>query len=170
VSDRSRRRGGDGARALALVAALFVLLAGCGADDDGDEDGDTAATVATPAAPPTETAPAPNAGVRNDEQLIRIAIEGALASGEPAKACGLFVTDDYLTDTYGDRAGCEAAQPGGAAQSVKVSGIAVEGDEATAVAVPSGGPSNGERLEVSLVREGGGWKLDALKSNVPVGP
>jgi hypothetical protein len=35
---------------------------------------------------------------------------------------------------------------------------------------PSGGVYDGERITVSLVREGGEWKIDALHSNVPVGP
>ena len=39
---------------------------------------------------------------------------------------------------------------------------------ATARAVPSGGPSDGERIKVELVRRGGVWKVDSLRSNAPV--
>jgi hypothetical protein len=172
VPDRHRHRRRDGARALALVAVLFVAIGGCGGDD-GDDDGDgEAATVASETAAQTQPAPtATAAGAQSDEQLIRAAIEGALASGDPAKACDRFVTEAYVVTAYGDRAGCDAAvTSGGSATSVKVSAIAVSGETGTAVAVPTGGPSNGERLDVSLIREGDVWQVDSLRSNVPVGP
>jgi hypothetical protein len=35
--------------------------------------------------------------------------------------------------------------------------------------VPTGGPYDGERITVSLVRDPR-WAVDQLKSNVPVGP
>jgi hypothetical protein len=156
---------------VALVTVLFLAIGGCGGDDGDDNGGGEAATVASETAAQTQPAStATPASAQSDEQLIRAAIEGALASGDPARACERFVTEAYVVTTYGDRAGCDAAVPSGAARSVKVSAIAVSGDTATAVAVPSGGPSTGERLDVSLVREGDVWKVDALRSNVPVGP
>jgi len=53
---------------------------------------------------------------------------------------------------------------------VKVTKIEISGDKATAKAVPTGGPSGGETIEVKLVRQGGIWKVDSLHSNAPVGP
>ena len=86
-------------------------------------------------------------------------------------ACGFFVTDRYLQTTYGTRRGCiRALVPGSAAGSVKVSHVAVEGDRATARAVPHGGPSSGETITVRLVKTGSVWKIDSLRSNAPVGP
>ena len=38
------------------------------------------------------------------------------------------------------------------------------------VAVPEGGPSSGEKLEISLVLDHGAWRIAAIHSNVPVGP
>lgn len=170
VLGRTRRHGGDGARAVALVAASLIAVAGCGGDDDGGEP--EPAPVTTGTAPPTQSAPTqPATTGESDEQLIRAAIEGALASGDPSRACDRSVTQAYVVSVYGDRAGCDAAQAsGGAAKSVRASGIAISGDEATAVAVPAGGPSNGESLDVSLVREGETWKVDSLRSDIPVGP
>jgi hypothetical protein len=171
VRERPSRRAGDGAGAVALLAAGALVLGGCGGDDDG-ESAPTAGVETTPtvSAPPARQQPTDQGP--SDEQLIRSAIEAVLASGDPAAACDQFATEAFVRMAYGDRAGCEAAlaSPGGAARSVEVSEIAISGESATAVAVPSGGPSSGERLEVAVVREGGTWKVDALRSNVPVGP
>ena len=48
--------------------------------------------------------------------------------------------------------------------------MAVDGDRATARAIPRGGPSSGETITVRLVKTGGVWKVDSLRSNAPVGP
>jgi hypothetical protein len=53
---------------------------------------------------------------------------------------------------------------------VEVSEVRIDGDAAKALAVPTGGPSDGERIRVELVRGGGVWKIDSLRSNAPVGP
>jgi hypothetical protein len=141
--------------AIPLVA---IALAGCGGDDGLYGGGE-------------ETTATPTTAAMSDEQRIEIAIEGALASGDPKLACERFVTEHYLRTTYGDRTACVQGQaPGSAAKSVKISGIAVDGESAKAVAVPKGGPSSGDRLRVTLVREGDAWKVDALRSNAPVGP
>jgi hypothetical protein len=36
--------------------------------------------------------------------------------------------------------------------------------------VPKGGVYSGEKLTVTMVKEGDDWKIDAVKSNAPVGP
>jgi hypothetical protein len=109
-------------------------------------------------------------------KAIKEAVEAVLAPHPPnrasaAAACGFFVTERYLQTTYGGRRGCvDALVPGSAADSVKVSGTVVNGNQATARAVPSGGPSGGETIKVRLVRAGSVWKVDSLRSNAPVGP
>jgi hypothetical protein len=169
VHDRPRRRRRAHAAALAFAAALFVAACGGGGESDGGNTGSASvpteapATVATAA---TATTQPPSA-----RDLIKNAIELALASGDPAAACGVSVTTAYVERSYGDRAACEAAiSAGGTARSVRVSQIAAGGDSATAVAIASGGPLAGQRLDVALLRDGERWRLDSVSSNVPVGP
>lgn len=163
-----------GAAAAALVVAL---LAGCGggSGDSGSSDvgvttagTDTAGATVAPAPPPA----GPTAGAaRSDESLIRGAISAVFASGDVPAACEKYATSAYVASAYGDLSGCQAAQQsGGAAKRVAVSGVAIDGDSATAVAVPSGGPSDGEKIELTLVKDGAIWKVDSARANVPVGP
>jgi hypothetical protein len=95
----------------------------------------------------------------------------AVLTGDVATACHDFVSEDYVGENYGSEAGCEAAvAAGGVANSAGVEDVEVHGDQATAVAVPHGGPSSGERIDVKLVQEDDTWKVDDLKSRVRVGP
>jgi hypothetical protein len=169
-----------------LLATACLVLGACRGDDGHDEsvtgDGDTAPArtqgpheAAPDAAPPEDRSPASGPGEGEvagaPERAIRAAIEDAIASGDPDLACGEAVTDAYLRDAFGDAAGCRAAQsPGFAARAVEVGEISIDGDRARATARAQGGPYEGERLWVGLVREDEDWKLDRLRSNVPVGP
>ena len=179
-------------RRAAAATALFTLLliAGCGGgggdetsgpagSGKGKQSGRTETTGAKGAKPSGEggrggepakkrAATGPNL---SDAATIRIVIDRALASGEPLLACELYVTPAYVTKAYGGRDGCRRAQgPKAVADGVKVSEVKVEGGSATAVAVPNGGASDGEDLDVSLVLEGGAWKVDSIESDAPVGP
>lgn len=167
-----RRHPRDSRHGAAAAALVVALLAGCGGGSGGLEDlgvttvvTDTAATVAAPPAAPT-------AGVaRSDESLIRGAITAVFASGDPAAACEKYATLSYVATAYGDLSGCQAAQQAGAAaRGVTTTGIVVSGGTATAVAVPIGGASAGERIELTLVEDGAVWKVDSARANVPVGP
>jgi hypothetical protein len=59
---------------------------------------------------------------------------------------------------------------GGLAKSVAIRSTQPEGKFALVVAVPRGGPSSGEKLAISLVKVHGDWRLEAIHSNVKVGP
>jgi hypothetical protein len=84
--------------------------------------------------------------------------------------CDLY-TARLLQKSYGGLAGCEAAlESGGSASSVEIQRTQPEGKFALVVAVPRGGPSSGEKLAVSLIKENGDWRLEAIHSNVKVGP
>ena len=168
-------------RASALVAlAIATALVGCGGDDE---------SAGTSGGTPTETnglttrgggtgKPRPDAGAPRNleselspEAQVDLAIKGVLASAAPDLACGRYATARYVEKTFGSRGGCvQSTVPASAADSVKVTRIEISGDDATARAVPSGGPSDGERIKVELVRKGGVWKVDSLRSNAPVGP
>jgi hypothetical protein len=102
---------------------------------------------------------------------VRTAAEAVLTSSDPADACGKYVTDHYLSVAYGGRRGCiDAHAPGSVADRLDFKDHRIEGNQATAVVAPSGGPYDGERVTISLVRHGPRWAVDVLDANVPVGP
>ncbi len=172
------------------LAALGVglVLTGCGGGDgssvsSGPKPLDTGSRNERSASTTTEESTAPSHPatssiiVRGDpEKAVKEAIEAVLAPRPPGPAsvqtaCGFFVTDRYIKTTYGTRGGCaKALIPGSVADSVKVSRVNIGAGRATARAVPTGGPSDGETIAVRLLRVGSVWKVDSLRSNAPVGP
>ena len=158
-----------GAAAAAVVA---VVLGGCGGG--GDDSG--SASTPTPSEDITrtiETIPAsPSEGAAiSDEKLIRASTTTVFASGDPTAACETYATSAYVTDAFGDLDGCKAAvTSGGHAKAVTIAHVVVDGDRATALAVPIGGPSADQVIDVGLVKDGDVWKVDSGKANVPVGP
>lgn len=93
-------------------------------------------------------------------------------SADPAKACGAaYVTDHYLEVAYGGRQGCVSAQSSkSAATGLGSYEERTSGNRAAVTVRPSNGLYDGEKITVTLVHEDGSWKVDALKSNAPVGP
>jgi hypothetical protein len=81
------------------------------------------------------------------------------------------VTQQYLEMAYGGEQGCIQAQtPGAAADFLHSYKFEAGRNKAVATVRPGGGLYDGDKITVSLVREGGSWKVDELKSNAPVGP
>ncbi|MFN2612299.1 MAG: hypothetical protein ABR536_02890 [Solirubrobacterales bacterium] len=176
---RHRHRSNARHAAAPVAFLALALLAGCGGGSGGSQDlgattgaTDSGSAIVTTAPAVTAAPAAPTAGVaRSDESLIRGAITAVFVSGDPAAACDKAATRNYVVSAFGDLSGCRAAQrSGAAAKAVTMSGIAVEGDTARAVAVPTGGPSAGQRIELTLVKDGTSWKVDTASSDVPVGP
>ena len=188
VHDRPPRRDRDRTRAVAAglcAAALLGLaaLSGCGSDSETTQGTTTGAgTLSTH----TGTAPAEQTGGKQNTaasgaggiegsltptEQVDLAIKSVLASGVPDLACRQYSTARYVKTTFGNRAGCvKNTLPASAAQSIKEKEIVIKGDGAKSTIVPTGGPSDGETIKVTLVRRGGVWKVDTLKSNAPVGP
>jgi hypothetical protein len=162
-----------GAGAVAVVAIVLAGAGGCGGSNG--EGGTTTATHPEDInrTVTTETVPAspPSGGGFSNDQLIRSATTTVLASGDPVAACETYATANYVTNAFGDADGCKAAvASGGHARGVTMTRIVVDGDRATALAVPIGGPSANEVLDVTLVKDGDTWEVDSATSNVPVGP
>jgi hypothetical protein len=133
-----------------LVIGLLlgaVALAGCG-DDAGEEiENERPTTI---------------------EGTLETVLTGA---SDAALICDQLVTDRYVRSAYGAREGCIAAQkPGALADSVEIMEVEEAGDSASAVAIPRGGPYDGVDVEVELIDEVGGWRVDSLLADVPAGP
>jgi hypothetical protein len=195
----SRDRGGRARAPAALAAVCVLLLAACGSDDGGGADnggggglygsgqaaGAEDSTAAEPVAEPSGAGAEGGGGSGAGEgggsggeavelpprEAVRVSLTAVLAGGDPEAACGSFVTDTYLDAAYGGRGGCVGAQaPAAVAKSLEVRSIAVDGDRARAIVVPNGGVLDGQKLIVGLVLEGGVWKVESLRADVPVGP
>jgi hypothetical protein len=162
-----------------LAAALALgVAAGCGEDDQRAQ---TTAPAVTGAAEVTDADKAPGTDAPEDElaedpRTDRIAIsttlEAVLTGTDPRQVCGALVTDRYLRDAYGGARGCQAAQADvKPAESAGLRRIVILPDSlAQASTEPDGGIYDGQTLRAELVLDDGLWKLDSLRSNVPVGP
>jgi hypothetical protein len=181
VPDRFLRRPGDRAGVAALCVAIAVVagIAGCDGDDSNGSGSNTGTETSAQSSTSTGTSTTSGNGGTfriervGPERQVRHAVVAVLTSGDPADACGKYVTEHYLKVAYGGRQGCVLAQsPGSAARSLhsyraqfgEVAGTA------TAVAIPLGGPYDGARVRVSLIQGGQGYQVDSLRSKVPVGP
>ncbi len=96
---------------------------------------------------------------------VVLMLGGAATCGPPVATSG------YVKAGYGSRQGCVKATQShaGVADKLQFRSVRVTGSTATAVVIPSGGLYDGQRLTVSLVRDSH-WAVDALHSDVPVGP
>jgi hypothetical protein len=105
----------------------------------------------------------------NDEGEIEEAIETSATSPDPAN-CKKLSTQAFMeqsTSASGKEAveQCEedAGEPENNAESVEVTKVEVEGEEATADAAFTGGSFDGQTVEVALVKEGDQWKLNEIE-------
>jgi hypothetical protein len=188
ISDVSQRLGyrrgrHAGAAALATAALAVLAIAGCG----GGGGSSTTTPATTSAAGSSSTTPAKGTttstgsaspfggGGAAKGHSVSDVLDAVLTSGNPDKACGTdYVTEDYLSKAYGGEQGCVQAQTAGnAAKSVDIKGLvggSGQAGTATVQVVPQGGVYDGEKITVSLVKDGQDWKIDSVKSNAPVGP
>jgi hypothetical protein len=183
VPDRLGDRRTNGARTIAaVVAALAATLvaaaiAGCGG---GGSSTSTSASVSTTPTTSTHTTPTTStatstgggSGGAGHGQTPQQAVNGVLTKVGPDNCvAGGNVTEHYIHAAYGDTGGCIRAQnKGAAAKSLDSYSQKITGNTGTVEVRPVGGIYDGEKITVLLVKEDGGWKVDALKSNAPVGP
>lgn len=173
------------ARTAGLAAGLAVG-GGCG---EGEEPAASATTVTTSRSTttetPTTTTPEPqsrsgrNGGAAPETSSgpkpleVSDVLDAVLTgSADPALICDQLATENYVRAAYGAREGCIAAQqPGALARSLDAVYVnRSEGDRTRATVVPVGGPYDGVEVEVELVRDGEGWRVDSLAADVPAGP
>lgn len=181
------RPGGTSFTGAAVMLLAAAVLGGCGS---GEEDATTPAAGPPPTADgSTSTTGTGDAGARSGKQqgptpeeraafkrrrdraAVTEAIEAVLEGSDPDVVCRRAITEEFIVTAYGDLSGClNGRPPRTLARSTEISGLAVAGAEATAVAVPRAGLYDGLDLEVALVRDGNGWRVDELVADVPVGP
>ena len=159
-------------------------MAACGEDDEpvqttapaetGVEETGTSTTEASSTGENTKQPEEdePSSEPIDDDAEIMKTLEAVLAGSDPVAACNELVTERFLRRSYGDAAGCEAAlRSAEPAQDAGVEDIMVHPESvAQALARPKGGIYDGQKLRAELVLDEETWKLDSLRSNVPVGP
>lgn len=163
------------------IALIAGALAGCGGGGGGSgtASGSTFLSTSLPATTSTTTTTTPTTSeglprALGSDRAVRTAVEAVLTSGDPAEVCGKYVTTRYLKNAYGGKQGClQAQQPGSAAKSLRSFQVVNSGGQGTIVAAsatPNGGPYDGSKLGIVLIFDTDHYQVDALHSNVPVGP
>jgi hypothetical protein len=134
--------------ALAVVVLTSLGLAACGG---GGDDSSTSVSGA-------------------DQAGITKAIQALAVANDPT-ACTQFATQKFIDQTNGPQSGqaavraCEkdaSSGQGAVADSVEVTDVQVDGTTATANAKATGSVFNGQTIKVTLVKDGGTWKLDVF--------
>jgi hypothetical protein len=164
-------------RRAALILALLALVTGCG----DDEETTTLTTTVAGATGTTGAEPPPSGGdggqgagnkdqAPTPEAAISRSAATVIGGDDPGRVCGELVTERYVRDAYGSEQGCRDAQLAEGRFEVRIRRIEVNGDTATAVATPAGGPNEGIEIDLELVLQDGVWKLDRARADVPAGP
>jgi hypothetical protein len=108
-----------------------------------------------------------SSGGSGDEAEIEEVIETSATSTDPAD-CKKLSTQQFMEQTTStEGAGavkeCEAsANEEEGAESAEVAEVEVNGSEATAETIFTGGPLDEQAVEVTLVKEGSDWKLNEI--------
>jgi hypothetical protein len=105
-----------------------------------------------------------------DRQEIERNLASVVSGGDPELVCDELATERFIRSAYGNLQGCRDAVVAQRTVDVRVVEVAIDGSSARATAIPLAGPSEGDRLKAELVLEAGVWRVDALRSNAPVGP
>jgi hypothetical protein len=157
-------------RTLALLIGALALASCGGGGDEESTSSTTQASSTTSSSSSTEsssTTTARDTTVKAAATSPQDSLNAVLVKGDCARA----VTPRFVNAAYGSEQACkQAAQAGGTAKSIDVRSVDTNGGTANATVIPDGGPSSGDKLTVTLVKEGDDWKVDSLKSNAPVGP
>jgi hypothetical protein len=155
-----------------LGVACAALIAGCG---DGGEtttvaSTQTTSTTTTSTEPSTTTASTtpPEPGGAADSVAAVTAV--LTSEGTAEQACGTYVTENFIQTAYGGKENCIASRdPKALAEGLSLP-TGIEKNATHLVVIPVGGPYDGAKVEVDLVREGDTYRVEALEAHVPAGP
>jgi hypothetical protein len=185
VPDGPGDRCPDGRRTIAaLVAALATALltaafSGCGGGGSESSTSTSAsvsttrsASAQTPSTRSTTTSTTATVKEANHPPTPTAAVRLLLLSSTPQTGCSSdVVTQHYLRAAYGGRGAClKAVSSKNAAKSLGAVGTRITGGTVIQTVHPVGGIYGGEKIAVSLIKNGAGWQVDGIKSNAPVGP
>ena len=152
---------------LLVCLALALLAAGCG---EKEEPATTGAQVTTQPVTTTTSTTTPNP---TGQALEPRALASLFLTGKPEGAidiCSEGLTPAFLRSAYGGNPGCDASRkPNALADSVSFTSFTGSGTRATIIATPQGGTYDGDKLTITMVKDGA-WQIDDLRSNAPVGP
>lgn len=144
-----------------VILTLGLVVAGCGEKSEPPTTGKVITQSTT-----TDSGAA-------DLAAAQSAADAFLASPNAAGVCDKGITPKLLKRAYGDRKGClKARKPAALAKDVQITSAKLgAGGTATVVANAKGGVyGKGEKVTMSVVRDGGAWRVDAVKSDAKVGP
>lgn len=162
-------------RRLVLLLALVAVASGCGADGGETRTGEPATASVTAATEETtsSTQPSSTTTTQNPDEVVAAnspltaATAVLTADGTPGQACDRYVTESFIETAYGGKANCIASRTSKAlARKVSLDEVT----ETHLVAIPEGGPYDGAKVEVDLVRDGDTYRVDSLRAHVPAGP
>jgi len=156
-------------RILAAVSTLALAGAatGCGEKEEPATTGAQVTTQGTStAATTTTTTPQTTPGL-DAPQVVTL----FLTSPDAQRVCDDLLTPAFLRKAYGDRAGCLAGRKPSSLSNPNPKLEVTPGPaETVVIAQPKGGVYDGQRLKITLIKDGTGERIDAVTSNVPVGP
>ena len=164
------------ALATALLTAAFAGCGGGGSESSTSTSASVSTTRSTSAQTPSmsSTTISTTATVKeaNHPPTPAAAVRLLLLSSTPQTACSSdVVTQHYLRAAYGGRGACsKAVSSKNAAKSLGAVGTRITGGTVMVTVHPVGGIYDGEKITVSLIKNGAGWQVDGIKSNAPVGP
>ena len=160
-------------RTLAATLALLVIASGCGDESTTTTSAPPLTTSTTsPQSSSTTTTSQPDQPIDGGATSAEDAARAVLtADGDPAQACGTFVTAAFIRISYGGRKNCLAARRTRAlADSIEIRSSSATETGRHLVVVPSGGPYDGARLEVEVLADGDSFRVDSLQAHIPAGP
>jgi hypothetical protein len=125
---------------LGVALAATAAIAGC-----GDDGGQSAADA---------------------QKDIKAVMVKALTTQDPQVKCAEVVTTSFVKTIYGSLDACKTAEAKPEdtkpATDVRLAGVKIDGDTATADVTTVGGTSDGSHGDVTFAKQDGDWKVDKL--------
>ena len=152
--------------ACAIAGLMLAFAAGCGEKEEPETTGPVVLEETT-------TTGTTTTGSQSDQQLATAAATAFLTSADAQAVCDTAVTEALIRSAYGDRAGCIAGRgPQSLAETAQFGNVEIADGSVSLTADARGGTyGSGQKLQMTVIRDGtGAWRVDEVRSNVPVGP
>lgn len=105
----------------------------------------------------------------DSSKQITDVVTTAVTTADPNVLCKQTLAGSWVSEVYGTVTKCVTVERADAktdtpATAAEVSGIKVDGDQATAFVEAKGGSNDGARGELSLTKEDGDWRISSLST------